>query len=64
MQYSEKDKTTRFELSILDWTDKNLEAEIISCKDFEFSEKNVSMLIAMPNKREKAELIAQKLTEI
>lgn len=64
IQYSEKDKTTRFELFILDWTDKNLEAEIISSKNFELNEKNVSMLIAMPNKREKAELIIQKLTEI
>ena len=64
IQYSEKNKTTRFELSILDWTDKNLESEIISSKDFELDEKNVSMLIAMPNKREKAELIVQKLTEI
>lgn len=64
IQYSEKDKTTRLELSVLDRTDKNLEAEIISSKDFELDEKNVSMLIAMPNKREKAELIVQKLTEI
>ena len=64
VQYSEKDKTTRFELSILDWTGKNLEAEIISSNDFELDENNVSMLIAMPNKREKAELIVQKLTEI
>jgi hypothetical protein len=39
-------------------------AEIISIKDFESDKKNVSMLIAMPNKREKAELIVQKLTEI
>ena len=31
---------------------------------FELDEKNISMLIAMPNKREKAELIVQKLTEI
>ena len=64
IQYSDNGKTTRFELSILDWTDKNLEAEIISSKDFELYENNVSMLIAMPNKREKAELIVQKLTEI
>ena len=64
IQYSEKDKTTRCELSILDWTDKNLEAEIISSKVFELNERNISMLIAMPNKREKAELIVQKLTEI
>ena len=64
IQFSEKDKTTRFELSILDRTDKNLGAEIISSKVFELGEKNVSMLIAMPNKREKTELIVQKLTEI
>lgn len=64
VQYSEKDKTTRFELSILGWTDKDLTGKIISSQTFSFSEKNVSMLIAMPNKREKAELIIQKLTEI
>lgn len=64
VQCSSKEWTTRFELSILDWTDKNLETEIISSKDFELDERNVSMLIAMPNKREKAELIVQKLTEI
>ena len=64
IQYPDKDKTTRLKLSILDWTDKNLEAEIISSKVFELNERNISMLIAMPNKREKAELIVQKLTEI
>ena len=64
VQYSSKKWTTRFELSILDRTDKNLEAEIISSKVFELDKRNVSMLIAMPNKREKAELIVQKLTEI
>lgn len=41
-----------------------MSGEIISSKTFSFSEKNISMLIAMPNKREKAELIVQKLTEI
>ena len=64
VQYPEKNKTTRLELSILDRTDQKLLAEIISIKDFESDKKNVSMLIAMPNKREKAELIVQKLTEI
>lgn len=38
--------------------------EIISNNDISFPEKNISMLIAMPNKREKIELIVQKLTEI
>lgn len=64
IQYSSKEWTTRYELSIHDWTDKDLFWEIISSQTFSFSEKNVSMLIAMPNKREKAELIVQKLTEI
>ena len=64
IQHSSKEWTTRYELSILDWTDKDLIGDIISSQTFSFSEKNVSMLIAMPNKREKAELIVQKLTEI
>ena len=64
VQYANKEWTTRYELFIQDWTDKDLNAEIISSQTFSFTEKNVSMLIAMPNKREKAELITQKLTEI
>lgn len=64
IQYSSKEWTTRYELSIHDWTDKDLFWEIISSQTFSFSEKNVSILIAMPNKREKGELIVQKLTEI
>ena len=64
IQYCEKDKTTRFGLSILDRTDQKLYAEILSSKDFELDGNDISMLIAMPNKREKAELIVQKLTEI
>ena len=64
IQYSEKDITTRLEVSIFDRTDQKFNAEIVSSKDFELDEKNISMLIAMPNKREKAELIVQKLTEI
>ena len=64
VQYSNNGRTNRYKLSIQDWTDKDLTGEIISSQTFPFSEKNVSMLIAMPNKREKAELIVQKLTEI
>ena len=64
IQFSDSKWTTRYELSIQDWTDKDLTGEIISSQTFSFSEKTVSMLIAMPNKREKAELIVQKLTEI
>ena len=64
IQYASNKWTTRHELSIQDWTDKDLTGEIISSQTFSFPEKNISMLIAMPNKREKAELITQKLTEI
>lgn len=64
VQYSGKEWTIRYELSIQDRTDKDLTGEIISSQTFPFSEKNISMLIAMPNKREKAELIVQKLTEL
>ena len=64
IQYSDNNWTTRYELSIQDWTNKDLFWEIISSQTFSFPEKNVSKLIAMPNKREKAELIVQKLTEI
>ena len=64
IQYSSNEWTTRYELSIQDWTDKDLIGEIISSQTFSFPKKNASILIAMPNKREKAELIVQKLTEI
>ena len=64
VQYPSKEWTIRYEISIQDWTDKDLTGEIISSQTFSFPEKKVSMLIAMPNKREKAELIVQKLTEI
>lgn len=64
IQYCENNKTNRYELSVIDRTDKDLTGEIISNQTFPFPEKNISMLISMPNKREKAELIVQKLTEI
>jgi RsmE family RNA methyltransferase len=64
VQYSVNDKTNRYELLIIDRSDKDLTGEIISSQTLSFSERNVSMFIAMPNKREKAELIIQKLTEI
>ena len=64
VQYHEKDQTIRYKLSVLDRTDQKLNAEIISTEAFSYPEKKISMLIAMPNKREKAELITQKLTEI
>ena len=64
IQISDDKWTTRYEISIQNWSDKDLTGEIISNQKFSFTKKNISMLIAMPNKREKAELITQKLTEI
>ena len=64
IQFSYNKWTTRYEISIQDWTDKDLTWRIISSQTFSFPNKNISMLIAMPNKREKAELITQKMTEI
>ena len=64
VQFSSNNQTCRYELSIQDWTDKDLSGEIITIQALPFPKRNISMLIAMPNKREKAELITQKLTEI
>jgi len=64
IQSSDKDLTIRYEILVLSWTDQKLDAEIISNQSFSFAKKKISMFIAMPNKREKAELIVQKLTEI
>jgi RsmE family RNA methyltransferase len=55
---------TRYELKITNRTDKDLEGEIVSEETLQQPECKTIMLIAMPNKREKAELIIQKLTEI
>ena len=58
-------KFTRYQLRITERTDKDLIGEIVGEESL-ISPKWVgaSMLIAMPNKREKAELIVQKLAEI
>jgi RsmE family RNA methyltransferase len=56
---------TRYEVKITNRTDKDLEGEIISEHFLESGElSTATLLIAMPNKREKAELIVQKLSEI
>ena len=55
---------TRYTIQIIDWTNKDLTGEIIEEKTLEKKSKEISLLIAMPNKWDKAELIIQKLTEI
>ncbi len=64
IQHSDEEWTSRYGILIQDWTDKDLTGEIISNQIFPFPKENISLLIAMPNKREKTELIVQKLTEI
>ena len=64
IQFSSNNQTTRYKISVVNRTDKDLYWEIISNQIFSFPTNHISMLVAMPNKWEKAELIVQKLTEI
>ena len=64
IQFSSNNQTTRYKISVVNRTDKDLYWEIISNQIFYFPTNHISMLVAMPNKWEKAELIVQKLTEI
>ncbi|MDR2540279.1 MAG: RsmE family RNA methyltransferase [Candidatus Peribacteria bacterium] len=67
----------RYVFKISSWTDKDLEGEILATEKIPLSlpinqdclllapyKREVAMLVALPNKREKAELIVQKLSEI
>ncbi|GHW03013.1 ribosomal RNA small subunit methyltransferase E [candidate division SR1 bacterium] len=59
----------RYEVQIDSWTDKSLSGTILTSDtnpeiSAHTASSQLSMLIAMPNKREKAELIVQKLSEI
>lgn len=54
----------RYTIQISDWTDKDLIGEILEETPIQKSPTTLSMLIAMPNKWDKAELVVQKLTEI
>jgi RsmE family RNA methyltransferase len=54
----------RYYVEISDRNDKWISWKIQDEKIYDTSEAKKTMIIAMPNKREKAELIAQKLTEI
>ena len=58
---------TRYQVKILDRKDKNIQAQIIDKQILEYADfhhRISGMIVSMPNKREKAELIVQKLTEI
>ncbi len=58
---------SRYQVKIIDLKDKTLQAQITDQKLLDYSDfhhRISTMIISMPNKREKAELIVQKLTEI
>jgi len=56
-------KKTRYEVKITQWDKKSITWTIVDEVTNELSLPAISMIVAMPNKREKAELIVQKLTE-
>lgn len=65
VQNSWENKTIRYEIEITDWNDKVLFGKILNEEEqIESDSKISSLIISMPNKRDKIELIVQKLTEI
>ncbi len=61
---SENQQSVRYEVSIKELRDMKIYGTVDTTQQSDANDKNVSMIVAMPNKREKAELIVQKLTEI
>ncbi len=57
-------KKIRYELQITSWNDKDIQGKILSEHLHESTPEQTGMIVAMPNKWEKAELIVQKLSEI
>lgn len=55
---------TRYEVKITQWDKKSITWTIVGEVTNELSLPAISMIVAMPNKWEKAELIVQKLSEI
>lgn len=64
LQTQESLSTTRYQVIIKSWNDKEILCEIVNQEIHENSDIEKTMIICMPNKREKAEIITQKLTEI
>lgn len=54
----------RFHVALESWTDKEIRAQILERISAPQKKSKVWMLVALPNKQEKLELIVQKLTEI
>ena len=57
-------ENTRYDIEINKLQDLKIFGNVKNILQAPSTDKHISMIIAMPNKREKAELIVQKLTEI
>lgn len=64
LQFNENLSLNRFFVKLNDISDKQLIAEIISTENIKLSSKKIWIIISIPNKFEKIELIVQKLTEL
>ncbi len=58
------DPKCRYEVKILDWDNKKLIWSVVSIIDRVFFDGFRGMIVAMPNKRDKIEIIVQKLSEL
>ena len=59
-----QNREKRWEVELQNWTDKEISARIIKQYEKPNPQDQSAMLIALPNKQDKLELIVQKLTEI
>ncbi len=59
-----QNREKRWEVELQNWTDKEISARIIKQYEKPNPQAQSAMLIALPNKQDKLELIVQKLTEI
>ncbi len=57
-------KKTRYEIRMDQWNDKGITWKILSEQLHALATQHIYMIVAMPNKWDKAELIVQKLSEI
>ena len=59
-----QNREKRWEVELQNWTDKEISARIVKQYEKPNPQSQSAMLIALPNKQDKLELIVQKLTEI
>ena len=59
-----QNREKRWEVELQNWADKEISARIIKQYEKPNPQAQSAMLIALPNKQDKLELIVQKLTEI